>query len=163
MGRGGPRGKGYGLGEGRGEKRLKKSEHSVRSKWLQPAIRYHGDPGRGRREESGGLVHSPLLFLANFYSDEQIHLGGKKETYRGHIGTLACPREDVQKVPEGTGWSCSVQRGTSACSWCSSVVSTLLSPPRRGLHLCVTSHDPSGAEQAPLQDACLPAPPRSVA
>lgn len=84
VGRGGPRGKGYGMGEGRGEKRLKKSEHSIRSKWLQPAIRYHGDSGRGRREESGGLVHSPLLFLANVFSDEQIHSGRKKR----HTGDI---------------------------------------------------------------------------
>ena len=60
-------------GGGGGDKRLKKSEHSIRSKWLQTAIRHHGDSGRGRRKESGGLFHSALLFLARFYFDELIH------------------------------------------------------------------------------------------
>lgn len=73
VGRGGQRGPGEEWGGGGEDKRLKKSEHSIRSKWLQPAIRHHGDSGRGRREESGGLFHSSLLFLASFYFDELIH------------------------------------------------------------------------------------------
>lgn len=63
------------LGEGREEdKRLKKSGHSIRSKWLQPAIWYHGDSGRLRKIESERLIRPPLLVLVSFYSDELVHL-----------------------------------------------------------------------------------------
>lgn len=164
VGRGGQRGTGKELGEGRGEdKRLKKSGHSIRSKWLQPTIWYHGDSRRLRKIESERLIHPPFLLLVSFYSDELVHL--EKNIFRNHTYVDYIMSQGT--CSEGA-------RRSQVESQCSNreyllVLSAVLWPtycltiPKRSPPLCGVPRPPQGrAGQIQSHDAPLPVLPRAT-